>query len=110
MTEINGIRLTGNYQSICIKNGKVFVNGKPLIEGELKEDTVFNGNIIIEGTVKSVDAVNVTVNGHVFGDIDATTVNVEGNVSGSIDGTTVQVGGDVGGDVDATTVKVFRKQ
>ncbi len=110
MTEINGIRLTGNYQSICINNGKVLIDGKQLINEDLKEGTYFNGNIIIEGTVKSVDAVNVTVKGHVFGDIDGTTVNVEGNVSGSIDGTTVQVGGDVGGDVDATTVKVFRKQ
>ena len=100
--------IKGNYNSICVSNGRVFIDGKPLTEGELKENTYFNGDIIIEGTVKSVDAVNVTVKGPVLGDIDATTVNVEGNVSGNIDGTTVQVNGDVDGDIDATTINIYK--
>ena len=99
--------IKGNYNLICVKNGKLYLDNKPYEEGEL-EDKSFDGNIIIEGTVKSIDAVNVTINGPVSGDIDATTVTVHGNVSGNIDATTVQVDGDVCGDIDATTINIYK--
>lgn len=98
--------IKGNYSSICVKNGKIYLDGKLYEEDELK-DKNFDGNIIIEGTVRNIDAVNVTVNGKVSGDIDATTITVYGNVCGNIDGTTVEVGGDIGGDIDATTINVY---
>lgn len=88
---INGIEITGNYKSISINNGKIYLDGK-LYQPEGKKEYCFNGPLIINGNVKGdVDGTIITINGDVGGDVDGTNIIIEGSVSGDVDGTQVTV-------------------
>ena len=92
-TVIDNIVIEGDYKSISVVSGKIFVDGKlykPNGVGK-DEDYHFSGPLIINGNVKTVDGTNITVNGDVVGDVDGTNITVFGNVSGDVDGTNVTI-------------------
>ena len=102
---INGITIDGNYSSISINNGKIYLDGK-LYEPKKKKENLysldddvyepvgdynFTGQLVINGNVGNVDATNVTINGDVRGDVDGTSVTVGGSVHGDVDGVSVTI-------------------
>jgi len=101
---INGITIEGNYRSISIDNGKIYLDGK-LYEPKKKKENLysldddyepagnyhFTGQLIINGNVGDVDATNVTIHGDVRGDVDGTNVTIEGSVHGDVDAVSVSI-------------------
>ena len=89
---INGITIEGDYRSVVIKNGKIYLDGKLYKPEDAKgKEYVFDGPLVINGNVKNVDGTNITINGDVSGNVDGIDITIEGNVGGDVDGTNVIV-------------------
>lgn len=72
--------------SVCVSNGRVYINGKEYTEEGLENKEVIHLTINVTGDVRRVEAdCGLVING-----------NVNGNVSS---GTSVEISGDVDGDV-----------
>lgn len=89
-TVVNGMTIEGNHQSVVIKNGRVYIDGKLVTE----TGSDFCGSIIINGNVEEVNGIKVEINGNVTGDVDGTTITVNGDVLGDVDGTSVKIMGE----------------
>lgn len=90
---INGVTIEGNHKSISIVNGKIYLDGKlydPNKDGE--SGCRYDGPIVINGNVGSVEGTQITINGDVHGDVDGTRIDISGSVTGDVDGTRVTIG------------------
>lgn len=83
---INGKEYKG--KNIQINNGEIIIDGKKQNNEKSK-----NYTFIVNGNIKNVNCISVTINGNVTGDIDCTSCTINGDVVGDIDGTSVKVNG-----------------
>lgn len=88
-TVVNGMTIEGNHQSVVVKNGQVYIDGKLV-----NDNCNYTGPIIINGNVDKVDGIKVEINGNVTGDVDGTTITINGDVLGDVDGTSVKIMGE----------------
>ena len=94
---INGKSFMVTGKNVCIKNGKVLVDGE-FIVGDLSGEV----HVHFNGDLACLDCTTATINGNVQGDVDATTLKC-GDIGGDVDCTTLHCG-NITGNVDATTV------
>lgn len=97
----------GNYQSICVKNNKVYINGKLVENLQDYEDKEIT--LIVDGDVKNIDCSGNVQCGNVSGDIDCSGSIHCGDVQGDIDCSGSCTCGSVGGDIDCSgSVKIIK--
>ena len=91
MVTINGKEYPGN--NVCIINGQVMIDGKP-IDGEEGQIDTDKTEIVVTGDLASlqVDHGVVTVNGNIGGDVQGQVVNVAGDVKGNVEANVVNSG------------------
>lgn len=101
---INGetITIEGDHDNISVRNGVLYVDGKPYNKEGTKYEVV---KIVVNGNVGSVDGTNIEISGSVSRNVDGTNITIGGDVGGSVDGTNITVRGSVNGDIDATMVR-----
>lgn len=103
-TIINGHTIEGNFKSVSVVNGKIYLDGKeykPTNEdGTEREIEVVQ--LIINGNVNTVDStVDVSVNGEVGTVRAGRDVQIEGNVNSVSAGRDIDVDGDIKGNAKA---------